>query len=55
VKVGRLPDGTLRVTPEYESCRAIADRTGMPLIEAYRAAEAQIRSMEWKTVSERGM
>jgi hypothetical protein len=51
VKIGHLPGGTVRVTPEYESCRAIADRTGMPLIEAYRAAEAHIRSIDWKSPS----
>jgi hypothetical protein len=53
VKVGLLPGGTVRVTPEYESCRAIADRTGMPLVEVYRAAEAHIRSVEWTEPSGR--
>lgn len=52
VKIGRLGGGTVRVTPEYESCRAIADRTGMPLVEAYRAAEAHIRSIEWSRPTE---
>ncbi len=27
-----LPDGKIRVVPEYEDCRAISDRTGIPLI-----------------------
>jgi uncharacterized protein (TIGR00299 family) protein len=48
VKVGDLGDGESRVTPEYESCRAIADRTGRPLLEIYRAVEEYIRSNEWK-------
>ncbi|HMB69292.1 MAG TPA: nickel pincer cofactor biosynthesis protein LarC [bacterium] len=47
VKVGQLGDGTVRVTPEYESCRAIADRTGMPLLAVYRELESIIRSTEW--------
>lgn len=48
VKVGRLGGGETRVTPEYESCRAIADRTGKPLLEVYREAAAFIREIEWK-------
>jgi hypothetical protein len=48
VKVGDLGDGTLRVAPEFESCREIADRTGTPLLEVYREVESYIRSLEWK-------
>ena len=33
--------GDGRVTPEYESCRAIALEKGMPLIEVYRIAERE--------------
>jgi pyridinium-3,5-bisthiocarboxylic acid mononucleotide nickel chelatase len=47
VKVGRLGDGALRVAPEYESCREIADRTGTPLLEVYREVEELIRKTEW--------
>jgi uncharacterized protein (TIGR00299 family) protein len=47
VKVGDLGGGSRRVTPEYESCRAIADRTGTPLLEVYREVEQLIRSSEW--------
>jgi uncharacterized protein (DUF111 family) len=47
VKVGDLGDGTLRVAPEFESCREIADRTGTPLLEVYREVESYIRSLEW--------
>jgi uncharacterized protein (TIGR00299 family) protein len=43
VKVKRLPGHPPRVAPEYESCRAIALRTGVPLPEVYQtvAREAQ--------------
>ena len=47
VKVGELGGGKHRVTPEYESCRAIADRTGMPLLEVYREVEKLIGSSQW--------
>jgi uncharacterized protein (DUF111 family) len=47
VKVGHLGAGETRVTPEFESCRAIADRTGLPLLEVYRAVGEHIRSIEW--------
>lgn len=43
VKIGVLGAGSVRITPEYESCRAVADRTGMPLVEAYRAVESHMR------------
>jgi uncharacterized protein (TIGR00299 family) protein len=37
-KLGWLPDGTASFAPEYESCRQIAQRHGVPLREVYRAA-----------------
>jgi len=45
VKVKRLPDEPPRVAPEYESCRALAEKTGLPLAEVYRIvqAEAEVR------------
>jgi uncharacterized protein (TIGR00299 family) protein len=43
VKVADLGDGKTRVTPEYESCRAIAERTGVPLREVYEAVERVLR------------
>lgn len=46
VKIGDLGDHS-RVTPEYESCREIADRTGLPLLRVYREVEDLIRSSEW--------
>ncbi len=38
VKVATLPDGTERATPEFDSCRAIAEKKGVPLLEVYREA-----------------
>jgi uncharacterized protein (TIGR00299 family) protein len=45
VKLKRLPGERVRVAPEYDSCREIALRTGLPLPEVYRiiAAEAEER------------
>ncbi len=43
VKVGDLGDGEVRVAPEYESCREIADRTGMPLRDVYGEVERLLR------------
>ncbi len=39
IKVGDLGEGHLRVAPEYESCREIADRTGVPLLDVVREVE----------------
>jgi hypothetical protein len=47
VKVGSLGNGVHRVVPEYESCRAIATRTGVPLLEVYREVEELIRASTW--------
>jgi uncharacterized protein (TIGR00299 family) protein len=47
VKIGHLGGGQLRITPEYESCREVADRFGIPLLEVLREAEQLIRSSEW--------
>jgi len=35
VKVARLRDGGERASPEYESCRALAEQSGRPLPEVY--------------------
>lgn len=40
VRVARGPDGTLNVAPEYESCRAAAQRHGAALKRVYQAAIA---------------
>lgn len=34
----RMPDGTFRVTPEFESCRKIALDRGVPILTIYEAA-----------------
>ena len=44
VKCATLPDGTLRTSPEYDDCAAIAGRVGVPLaqvMDAVRNAAAQ--------------
>jgi hypothetical protein len=33
------PDGTMRVAPEYESCRMIAVERNIPILEVYQAVE----------------
>ena len=38
-KLAHLPDGRPSFSPEYESCRGLAARTGVPLREVYRAAQ----------------
>ena len=40
VKIGRAPDGTVNLAPEYESCRAAARERGVALKLVYRAALA---------------
>ena len=37
-KVAQLPNGSLRFTPEYESCRRVAGQHGVPLAQVYDAA-----------------
>lgn len=39
VKIATLPDGNLRITPEYESCREAAGQHGVPLQQIICAAE----------------
>jgi hypothetical protein len=39
-KVAVLPDGTRRLMPEYESLAALAERSGVPLLELSRAVVA---------------
>jgi len=41
VKVKRLPGEPPRAAPEYESCRRIAETTGLPLAEVYRIIEQE--------------
>lgn len=37
-KIGWLDDGTVRFSPEFESCRQVAERQGIPLGEVFEAA-----------------
>jgi len=39
VKVADRPGGVETMSPEYESCRTLAETTGVPLIEIYEAAK----------------
>jgi uncharacterized protein (TIGR00299 family) protein len=41
VKVKRLLDQPPRVAPEYEVCRTLAERSGLPLLEVYRIVTAE--------------
>lgn len=38
VKRGMLPDGTVKTSPEYESCRSLASETGIPLVKVFKMA-----------------
>ncbi|MBN2070432.1 MAG: nickel pincer cofactor biosynthesis protein LarC [Candidatus Krumholzibacteriota bacterium] len=40
LKCARLPDGTVRVSPEYESCRVAAISSGEPIGAIYESAKA---------------
>jgi uncharacterized protein (TIGR00299 family) protein len=44
VKVGRLEGKPIQVSPEYESCRTLAERAGVPLKEVYEAAISSARN-----------
>lgn len=35
VKVGILPDGGERMSPEFESCKALAERGGLPIVDVF--------------------
>lgn len=49
-KVGRLPDGSRKWSPEYDECVELARRTGVPVREVYTEAlaeaETQLRNAE---------
>jgi uncharacterized protein (TIGR00299 family) protein len=38
VKIGHLPDGSKKISPEYESCRKAAERFDVPLMDVFDAA-----------------
>lgn len=49
-KVKRLPDEPPRVAPEYEACKRLAGKSGLPLADVYRIvqeeAEARLREQD---------
>jgi pyridinium-3,5-bisthiocarboxylic acid mononucleotide nickel chelatase len=45
VKIGRLNGQVIQVSPEYESCRSLADVKGEPVLSIYREAQAAARDM----------
>jgi hypothetical protein len=45
VKIANWSEGQSRAAPEYEDCRAIAEKTGIPLWDIYRAALVACISM----------
>lgn len=50
IKVARLGDKTINLSPEYEDCRRLALEKGRPLKEVYVAAQAA--AMEWRDCAE---
>jgi uncharacterized protein (TIGR00299 family) protein len=38
VKKGRFTDGSVKTSPEYESCRRVAREKGIPILDVYREA-----------------
>ncbi|MDD5262578.1 MAG: nickel pincer cofactor biosynthesis protein LarC [Methylacidiphilales bacterium] len=43
VKIGRIGDKIVQISPEYESCRRIAEKHGVSLQEVYQASMAAAR------------
>lgn len=41
VKVKRLPGEPPRAAPEYEACKRLAEKTGLPLAQVYRIVQAE--------------
>jgi uncharacterized protein (TIGR00299 family) protein len=52
VKVKRLPGEPPRVAPEYDVCRALAARSGLPLLEVYRIITAEAEAALRHSVQE---
>ena len=44
VKIAQLGGDKVKISPEYEDCRRLAQEKGVPLREVYKAAEFAIRS-----------
>jgi uncharacterized protein (DUF111 family) len=43
VKVGELDGKIVHATPEFESCRVLAEQAGLPVKEIYEAAIRAIK------------
>jgi uncharacterized protein (TIGR00299 family) protein len=50
VKVGVLPGGGERMSPEFESCKSLAERSGRPIVDVFEL----VRSAWWRGRTERG-
>jgi hypothetical protein len=48
VKIGRLAGQAVQIAPEYESCRKLAAKVGLPLKRIYEAASRAARSRFYK-------
>jgi uncharacterized protein (DUF111 family) len=48
VKIGRLAGQAVQIAPEYESCRKLAAKAGLPLKRIYEAAGRAARSRFFK-------
>ena len=35
IKIGILPDGREKMSPEFESCKTLAERSGLPVVEVF--------------------
>ena len=46
VKVAERPDGTETASPEYESCKAAAERVNIGLLAVYEAARSAWESKQ---------
>jgi hypothetical protein len=40
VKIAHLPGGGVKMSPEYESCRSLAEKTGARILEVFEAARS---------------
>jgi hypothetical protein len=43
VKMSKITCGEVKFTPEYEDCKKISRKTGMPLIEVMKKVQRQAR------------
>jgi uncharacterized protein (DUF111 family) len=44
VKLGKLDGQAIQAAPEFESCRALAERAGVPVKQVYEAALRALKS-----------